>query len=275
MSNTSSTAMMLPIAFGLVSEQYPRFRVFLILGTAYCANIGGLATIVGSPPNAIAAAVLNVDFMQWMQVSLPTTLMMFPTVIACLYWVISPEKDAVLMAGENHEPIVWCFKAKSAVLIFIFTVIAWFFSKQIGEDLGVTQFDRLVAIAITALSPALGLIEWKVLERHIDWGILILFGAGLCLSSILSLTGASEWLAQAMLVALEGSADWIIILSCIGLMITLTELASNTGSAAILIPIIFAMSNEFNPAITYTIIFGVGLAATCAFMLPVATHQMR
>ncbi len=78
MSNTSTTAMMLPIALALVSREYPRMRTFVVLGTAYAANIGGLATAVGSPPNGIAVSALDIDFFTWFKVGFPTTVMIFP-----------------------------------------------------------------------------------------------------------------------------------------------------------------------------------------------------
>ncbi len=271
MSNTSTTAMMLPIAMGLVGKEFPRMRTYIILGTAYCANVGGLATVVGSPPNGIAAAALDLDFVSWLKVGLPSTIILFPVVVSALWWGLKPEANAQLQSFKLDEKMIWSPQAKGAVLLFAFTVIGWIFSKQIGQWLDLTKVDRMVAIAITAFAPALGLIKWKELESKIDWGILLLFGAGLCLSAVLAATGTSEWLAGEVLSFFADSADWVLILSCIGLMIFLTELASNTGSAAILIPVMYAMANQFNPAITYTLVFGVGVAATCAFMLPVAT----
>lgn len=103
------------------------------------------------------------------------------------------------------------------------------------------------------------------------WGILLLFGGGLCLSLILSETGTSVWLAQTLLAGLGDAPGWLLIMAGIALMIFLTELASNTGSAAILVPVIYALAQQFDPAISYALVFGVGIAATCAFMLPVAT----
>ncbi len=272
MSNTATTAMMLPISLALVDRQFPRMRTFIVLGTAYAANIGGLATMTGSPPNGIAVAALDLDWFTWFKVGFPTTLIMFPFVILALRLVIQPETNAKLnhlqSAGEKME---WSPEAKGSVGIFLFTVVCWIFSSQFNQWLGVVQFDRMVAILITALSPALGLISWKELEDRIQWGILLLFGGGLCLSAVLSQTGTTKWIATSILDSITGAPESLIIIVCIGFMIFLTELASNTGSAAILIPVMMALSDQFNPAMTYALVFGIGIAATCAFMLPVAT----
>ena len=269
MSNTATTAMMIPIAIALVDKTYPRMRTMIILGTAYSANIGGNGTAVGSPPNGLAVSALDIDFFTWFKVGFPTALVMFPLVIIALWLMIKPEKDAKVNRLSDHNSMNWSSEAKGTIALFLFTVICWIFSSQIGASLGLKNFDRMIAILITALAPAFKLITWKELEDKIGWGILLLFGGGLCLSVVLGETGTSLWLATVLINSI--STPWIIIFACITLMVFLTELSSNTGSAAILIPVMIALSNQFDPAVTYALVFGVGLAANCAFMLPVAT----
>ena len=269
MSNTATTAMMIPIAIALVNKEYPRMRTMILLGTAYSANIGGNGTAVGSPPNGLAVSALDIDFFTWFKVGFPTALVMFPLVIIALWFVIRPEKDAKVNRLSDSHSMNWTSEAKGTIGLFLFTVICWIFSSQIGASLGLKNFDRMIAILITALAPAFKLITWKDLEDKIGWGILLLFGGGLCLSVVLGDTGTSLWLATALINSI--STPWIIIFACITLMVFLTELSSNTGSAAILIPVMIALSNQFDPAVTYALVFGVGLAANCAFMLPVAT----
>ena len=272
MSNTATTAMMLPIALSLVDHAHPRTRAFAVLGTAYAANIGGLATVVGSPPNAIAARTLGLDFVSWLQVGLPVTLAMFPLVLAALWLVLRPDRESAKIQLIDVRSHRWDPGAIGAVILFIGAVCAWSFSSVITRWLGLGKsFDAVVGLSITALAPLLGLITWPKLQREINWGILLLFGGGLCLSAILQQTGTSVWLAQSLLGDLANAPGWLLIMACIALMIFLTELASNTGSAAILVPVIYALAQEFNPAISYALVFGVGIAATCAFMLPVAT----
>ncbi|WP_193163589.1 SLC13 family permease [Microbulbifer hainanensis] len=272
MSNTATTAMMLPIALSLVDDEHPRTRAFVVLGTAYAANIGGLATIVGSPPNAIAARTLNLDFVTWLKVGLPVTLALFPLVLAALWLVMRPDRERAVIGKVELQAREWHAGALGAALLFAGAVFAWSFSAVITRWLGLGKsFDAIVGLTITAVAPLFGLISWERLQAEINWGILLLFGGGLCLSAILQQTGTSVWLAQSILSGLDGAPGWLLIIACITLMIFLTELASNTGSAAILVPVIYALAQQFDPAISYALVFGVGLAATCAFMLPVAT----
>ena len=132
-------------------------RTMLLLGTAYAANIGGNGTVVGSPPNAIAAAALDISFYEWFQVGFPTLLFMFPLVVFSLRYVINPEKDAYVNRVDSKN-FNWTTTAKGAIGLFLFTVICWIFSNQISNLLGLKKFDHMIAILITALAPALGLI---------------------------------------------------------------------------------------------------------------------
>jgi len=269
-SNTATTAMMVPIAVSLIDKQFPRMRTMLLLGTAYAANIGGNGTVVGSPPNAIAAAALDISFYEWFKVGFPTLLFMFPLVVLSLWYVIKPEKDAYVNRIDSKN-FNWTSTAKGAIGLFLFTVICWIFSSQISGILGLKKFDHMIAILITALAPALGLITWKDLEKKIGWGILIIFGGGLCLSSVLGVTGTTAWIASSIFNSINTAPLWVILVVSITMMVLLTELSSNTGSAAILVPVMFALSDQFSPEFAFAMVFGIGLAANCAFMLPIAT----
>lgn len=270
MSNTSATAMMLPIALAIVSDEYPRMRLFAVLGTAYAANIGGIATIVGSPPNAIAAAALDLDFITWLKIGLPVTILLFPVMIAVLWFVCRPESTQRQNFKQGYV-MEWTLPAKTTVVIFIVTVFLWICSKPISSLLGVSKLDSMVALAVVVVGPSLGILNWEQLQRKIDWGILLLFGGGLCLSGLLSITGASSFIAHFLMDDLASYPSWVILLAAVTLMVFLTEFASNTGSAAILIPILLSVAEKIDPALVLPMVLGVGCAATCAFMLPVAT----
>jgi sodium-dependent dicarboxylate transporter 2/3/5 len=269
-SNTATTAMMVPIAVSLIDKKFPRMRTMLVLGTAYAANIGGNGTVVGSPPNAIAAAALNLTFFDWLKIGFPTTILMFPFVIIALRFVIKPENNAYVNQIDTSA-FRWTPRAKGTILLFLFTVLCWIFSSQISAYIGLKKFDHMIAILITALAPAFGLLSWKDLEKKIGWGILIIFGGGLCLSSILATTGTTEWIASSIFNAISAAPLWVILITSIAMMVFLTEISSNTGSAAILVPFMFALSDQFSPSFAYAMVFGIGLAANCAFMLPIAT----
>ena len=269
MSNTATTAMMLPIGMSLVDKKYPRARIFVILGTAYAANIGGLATIVGSPPNLIAAAALNIDFLTWMKFGLPFTILFFPVLMFVLKWVIRPEKDFQLNSVGKRSP--WSVQKSKATGYFFFIVSLWILSKPISDLLDVKSFDSMVGVAAAVLAPVLGLTSWVQLEKKVNWGVLFLFGGGLCLSALLGVTGTSEFLAAKITANIHEGQGLLLILVTATFMILLTEISSNTGSAAILVPIMMEVARQFDPSYMLPMIMAVGISANCAFMLPVAT----
>jgi len=270
MSNTATTAMLLPIGMSLIDKKYPKARIFVIIGTAYSANIGGLATLIGSPPNLIAAAALDIDFITWMKFGLPATILLSPIVILILKFVIRPEKEFQLAIKPDNR-VAWSRKKTHVLFFFFAVVILWIGSKPISELLNVKSFDAVVAISATALAPIFGLTTWIKLERHINWGILILFGGGLCLSAILSSTGTSEMIAIKILSQFSENQGLLLILVSICFMIFLTEISSNTGSAAILVPIMMEVASQFDEIYIFPMVMAIGISANCAFMLPVAT----
>jgi sodium-dependent dicarboxylate transporter 2/3/5 len=270
MSNTATTAMLLPISMSLIDKKYPRARTYIILGTAYASSIGGIATLVGSPPNLIAAAALNIDFATWIKFGLPFTILFFPVLMITLKFIIRPEKGFQL----NHvsvDEIEWSPQKSRVVIFFIAVVSLWIMSKPISDLLRIENFDSIVALGATVAAPLFGLISWGELERKINWGILLLFGGGLCLSAILSETGTSAMLAKGILLNINTSQGLLLILATIVFMVYLTEISSNTGAAAILVPIMMEVATQFNPLYVLPMVLAIGISANCAFMLPVAT----
>ena len=270
MSNTATTAMLLPISMSLVDRKFPRARIFVILGTAYAANIGGIATLIGSPPNLIAGAILNIDFITWIKFGLPVTILFFPILLIILRLVIKPEKDFRLDIPDQH-PGVWTKKKSMSLAFFSSVVFLWIGSQPISKLFGFDNFDSIVAITATALAPILGLTTWKRFERTTNWGVLILFGGGLCLSALLSETGTSEMVAQSILSNFGSDQGLLLIFISVVFMVFLTEISSNTGSAAIMVPIVMEVAIQINQEFVLPMVIGIGMAADCAFMLPVAT----
>ncbi|WP_084070785.1 DASS family sodium-coupled anion symporter [Pandoraea vervacti] len=272
-NNTSTTSMMLPLALGILSQlDTTRDRktvTFLLLGIAYSANIGGLGTIVGSVPNAMVATHLGIDFLTWAKFGVPLVAVLLPLMIATTYVVLRPRLDQTVVI--DTEPLTWTGPRIAAVGIFAATVVAWIFSQQISAWLGgVKQLDTLIALLAAILIATSGVASWKEIQAHTDWGVLLLFGGGLTLSVVLRDSGASVVLAQGVSSAFATSPTLVILLITAAFIVFLTELTSNTASAAILVPIFAAISVSLGmPEALLTMVIGIG--ASCAFMLPVAT----
>lgn len=272
-SNTATAAMMLPLVLGVLSkvneDSGHNTYVFVLLGIAYSASIGGIATLVGSPPNAIAAAEVGLSFTDWMAFGLPTSIILLPIALAVLFFVLKPKLD-----GEfeiSHEPVNWDKGKVVTLLIFGLTVFFWIFSKPINAMLGgYAKFDTIVALgAIVAVNFA-RVVHWKDIEKTADWGVLLLFGGGICLSNVLKATGTSVFLANELSALISQFSMLLIILVIAAFVVFLTEFASNTASAALLIPVFASVAEAFgmSPVILSVLI---AVAASCAFMLPVAT----
>ncbi|UUM31941.1 SLC13 family permease [Vibrio japonicus] len=272
-SNTATTAMMLPLVLGVLSkvnsESGHKTYVFVLLGIAYSASIGGIATVVGSPPNAIAAAEVGLTFTEWMSFGLPTALIMLPIMVAVLYFVLKPDLDGKFEL--NHEPVTWDKGKVVTLAIFSATVFCWIFSKPINAMLGgYAKFDTIVALsAIIAVSFA-RVVHWKDIEKTADWGVLLLFGGGICLSNVLKATGTSVFLANELSNLISHLGIFFIIAVIAVFVVFLTEFASNTASAALLIPVFATVAEAFgmSPVVLSVLI---AVSASCAFMLPVAT----
>lgn len=272
-SNTATAAMMLPLALGVLTsldaEKDRRTFIFLLLGIAYSASIGGFGTIVGSPPNAIAAAALGLDFFTWMKYGIPIMLILMPVMVGLLWLILRPNLSH--QVEIKREEIEWTRPRLLAMAIFALTVVCWIFSAQISKALGgVSQFDSLIAIGAAVLISISGVANWKQIQENTEWGVLILFGGGLTLSAILKDSGASVVMANGI-ADLFGASHWFIIMLAVAtLIIFLTEFTSNTASAALLVPVFATVAEALGmPPAALTLIIGFG--ASCAFMLPVAT----
>ncbi|EJG1915218.1 DASS family sodium-coupled anion symporter, partial [Vibrio parahaemolyticus] len=236
---------------------------------AYSASIGGIATLVGSPPNAIAAAEVGLNFTEWMKLGLPISLILMPIAILVLYTMTKP--DLSHKFELDHKPVEWTNGKMVTLAIFLLTVTLWIFSKPINTMLGgFAKFDTLVAIGAILLLGASRAVEWKDIEKTTDWGVLILFGGGICLSNVLKATGTSVFLAHSLTGFLEQAGVLLTILSVVAFVVFLTEFASNTASAALLVPVFATIAEALglSPVILSALI---AVAASCAFMLPVAT----
>ena len=279
-SNTATAAMIIPLAMGLLKnidyESNKGTYAFVILGIAYSASIGGMGTLVGSPPNAIVASQLNITFSEWLRYGMPTVLGLMPLMIGTLYVVFRPKLNIKITSTEG---VVDKLNGKQylTILIFLITALCWIFSDLINETftsfIGIEKikdFDAVVAMIAAVFVCFFGVAEWKQIQENTDWGVLMLFGGGLSLSVILTQSGASKALVDSVQFLIADSNYFVIGLMVATFIIFLTEFTSNTASAALLVPIFISVAENLgvNP-LGLSLIIGIG--ASCAFMLPVAT----
>lgn len=271
-SNTATAAMMLPLAIGLLSHvdasKDRNTFIFVLLGIAYSASIGGIGALVGSPPNGIAAKELGLDFMGWMKFGLPVMLVSLPVLLGVMYLILRPNLSHKV--SLVHEDIPWTMPRVLTIVVFAITAISWIFGKQLGEMFGFKSPDTVIALFAAVAVLMLGLVSWKQVSDNTDWGVLMLFGGGIALSDIMKNTGASAVLAEQISGGLTGSSAIIVILVVAAFIIFLTEFTSNTASAALLVPLFVPIGTAFGlpPEI---LVMVIGIGASCAFMMPVAT----
>ena len=271
-SNTATAAMMLPLAMGIMSHLDRKTErntfVFILLGIAYSASIGGLGTLVGSPPNAIAARAIDMDFAGWMKIGLPLMLALMPIMVVTLWLVFRPRLNRKI--SVPMEEIPWTTRRVLTMVVFACTALAWIFGSQVSAALGVTAPDTFIAVTAAVAIITLGLASWQQVSNNTDWGVLFLFGGGLTLSGLLRSSGASAVLGDQVASFLTGAGPFVIILGVTTFIIILTEFTSNTASAALLVPVFAAIAERMGmpPAV---LVLMIGIGASCAFMLPVAT----
>lgn len=271
-SNTAITAVMLPLALGMIQRlelNDNKTQLFILLGIAYSASIGGMGSLVGSPPNAIVAAALNLTFIDWMKVGLPLVIVLLPLLIGVLYWRLKPALN--IQKTLSLDSVDKSRKTPLVIGIFSLTVLLWLFSKPLGQWLDITSyFDALVALGAVVLLLISKSLQWKDIEKNTDWGVLMLFGGGLALSAVLKQTGTSAFIAENLAAHLAGISFILLLTAVVLFVIFLTELTSNTATAALLVPLFISIADQMQvPA--NVIAIGIGFAASCAFMLPVAT----
>ena len=272
-SNTATIALMLPIALGLLSKQSatenPNLYIFVLLGLAYSGNLGGMATLIGSPPNAIAASAAGLSFSDWMRWGIPMFAILFPLMIFILYFLFRPTFTRSIAFKLNVIDYHW--RRNLVIIIFAFTALGWVFSSPLSHALGITKgFDAMLAVLAIVMLTGLKCLSIDDFIEKTNWGILLLFGGGLTLSALLKSSGASMWLANQITANLPVNHTWLLLLIICLFVVFLTELVSNTASAALLVPLFMSVAVDLNlPPVVIVVV--IALSASCAFMLPVAT----
>jgi len=270
------------------------FSVCLLLGVAYAASIGGVGTIIGTAPNAFLVSFIQnqtgreISFVRWMTIGVPFVLVFLPILwwLLCrlIYPVGTKEIENVdnLLSDLNGQ-LGRMKRAEQLTLgIFLLTASAWVFRPLLNvfHFAGLSPFAGLTDSGIAVIAALLlfitpvhisrgeFLIDWKTAVK-LPWGLLILFGGGLSLAAALDNTGFSEFLGSRALVLSE-LPTLVIMIFITGMMIFLTEMTSNTATTATLIPVLYAVAVGLGVD-PYMLIIPAGIAASCAFMLPVAT----
>lgn len=302
-SNTAATMMMLPIGLsvielarrsdgeatseGLSDRQSRNFAVCLMLGIAYAASIGGVGTLVGTPTNALMAGFLNetfgveISFVQWMMVGLPLVLVGIPIAHIALTRVAYPVRLRSLPGGREYigaelSRLGRISRPEMLVAgVFVLVAALWIVQPLLAvaipgiSDTGIAIFGALLLFLIPVdAKRGVFLLNWKQAER-LPWGVLILFGGGLTLAGVIQRTGLAEWIGTFLSGA--GALPIILIIAlAVTLIILLTELTSNSATAAAFLPIMVALAVAVgqNPIL---LAVAATIAASCAFMLPVAT----
>ena len=307
-SNTATTVMMMPIGLAIIahvieegkkegldktidfSQGNFNFGLNLMLGIAYAASIGGVATLIGTPPNTVLASFLNrtygydISFAQWMSFGVPLVLIMLPL---CWLWLIKVANPLKLKRVPGGRDLIDEELRKMGSmnagerwtgLVFFLTAMAWIFRKQLGflfpepamvTDAAIAMCGALVLFLIPInLKKNIFVMDWHWASK-MPWGVLVLFGGGLALARGFSDTKLAHWIGE-QVGLLQNAPVLILVIAVAALIIFLTELTSNTATAAMVMPILSAVAIGLgqNPML---LLIPAAIAASCAFMLPVAT----
>jgi sodium-dependent dicarboxylate transporter 2/3/5 len=298
-SNTATAVMMLPIAVSVIEllnkepGRYDQrgmhnFNLTLMLGIAYCASIGGMATIIGTPPNVVLKGFVReqygyeIGFGEWLVIGLPFSVLLLVVVYIMLVKYMYPNKlgkfegGKALIQDELEQLGVMSKGERYTLFIFGGTALLWTLGSILNQLIpGLKLSDEGIALIGATLLFLVPLdfkknehiLDWRD-TQHLPWGILLLFGGGLSLADSLAKTGIIDIIGTQF--AGMGSMSWLLILGMTMVSLYLTEVMSNVALVNIFLPVVggVALGAGINPMI---ILVPVTMAASCAFMLPMST----
>lgn len=291
-SNTATVLMMLPIATSVMSvmsgdESDKKLAPPLLLGIAYAASIGGLGTLIGTPPNALLAGFASeslhrrIGFVEWMAVGVPLVVVAIPICWLLLTRVVfrpgnEPSAGMAEILDEQRRSLGRMTRAEwITALVCAVTALAWIFEPLLGRllpsisdaGIGITGGLLLFLIPVEWKTHRF-VITWEHVER-LPWGVLILFGGGLSLASAVESSGLATWIGGAFS-GLRGVSPLILTTIITTVVVFLGEIASNTATAATFVPLVATLAVAFglDPLL---LAIPAALAASCSFMLPAGT----
>ena len=296
-SNTATAVMILPVGLAIISQlkDNPKtiqnenlvFGKTLMLAIAYSASIGGMATLIGTPPNLVLAGVIKtsynieINFLQWMSFGLPISILLLFICWKYLTSIAYKFDDQNFDSGLNeiNDQLKSLgkisYEEKSVMIVFIGTALAWitqsFIIKKYIPEIDDTIIAIIAAVILFILPNKEGshkLLSWDDAVK-LPWGILLLFGGGMALAKGFDTSGLAIWIGSQM--SFFNAIPLLALLCLLVAMVNfLTEITSNLATTAMLLPVLVALAETIgvNP---YYLLVGATVAASCAFMLPVAT----
>lgn len=302
-SNTATAMMMVPIGLAIIyqisdalkddstidtSKENFAFGKALMLGIAYSASVGGIATLIGTPPNAALAGVIKemygieLSFAKWMLFGVPVAWFFIILIWFYLVKMAYPLNLKQLPGGKRvitkelqklGQPSA---EEKAVFTVFVLTAIAWITRSFLLVKINPNIDDAIIAMAaaiVLFITPSKNkkdtfLLDWNTAVK-LPWGILLLFGGGLAVAAGFTQSGLSEWIGK-QLTTLQGIHIFIVLLVVTGVVIFLTEITSNTATANMMYPIMAALAVALGVH-PFVVMIAAGVASSCAFMLPVAT----
>jgi len=295
-SNTAAAVMILPVGMAIVLQlrdnpltpknENQQFGKALMLAIAYAASIGGMATLIGTPPNLVMAGVIQesygveITFLQWFLLAFPISVVLL---FACWWYLttVAFKFDQETFAGGKAEvkrqlaELGSMSAAEKRVLfVFVFMAAAWISRSFVLVHLLPGIDDTIIAIfgaLILFVLPSKkgeALVNWEDAQK-LPWGIIILFGGGIALASGFEESGLAAWIGN-QLSGLQNVPFWVLLILLIASVNFLTEITSNLATTAMILPVLVSIAATVNVHPFY-LVMGATLAASCAFMLPVAT----
>ena len=296
-SNTATAVMMLPIGLAIVAQyrdhpdtpenEHTEFGKMLMLAIAYSASIGGIATLIGTPPNLVFASMvkelysIEIAFLDWMLLALPLSI-----VLLILCWCYLT-RIAVRLDSDDFPGGVAEIKRQRKALgrmrsqekrvlsVFVLTALAWICRSFLLSPYLPALDDTIIALCagvvlfvLPGSQKSTSILSWED-SKKIPWGILLLFGGGLAIATGFKDTGLAKWLAE-LLIALDFLPLLLMTFMLVAAINFLTEITSNLATTAMILPVLAPLAAAMGVS-PYVFMVGATLAASCAFMLPVAT----